>query len=132
MAKSTSILNEKDLSIKRLIEIHPATVADIAHVLQLTSQQVRASLEKLVQRNDVFPVLHTDKTGRRNIYFAYSVDTLETIRSEHKHLRDWLGNRWVEAETLDDKLVLLHRLDKAFSTLYNGAATQLYRRRVSE
>lgn len=120
--KNPPTLTTTDLSVKRLIEFHPATVADITHVLQMTTAQVRASIEKLEARNEVLKHPYIDSGGKRNIYYPKQAIDRNHIRGHFKAIRRLVSEGWDMADTPEDKVSLMVVLDRSFKIVYNGLA----------
>lgn len=129
--KKAPTLNTQDLSIKRLIEFHPCTIADISNILQLTSNQVRASLEKLTHpaRNDVFPITYVNETGRRNIYFPNVLYDPSEIKFSRYAVKRGFTDGIGQMESIEDKVKLLVALDNHFKVVYTGLAAAANRRK---
>lgn len=120
--KNPPILNETDLIVKRLIERMPCAIADITYITGLTTQQVKAILEKLEARNDCFPFLLTHENTKRNIYFPTLPIDRKQLAAIKRAIPINLTKHWEQADSPELKVMLMHEVDKRFRILYNGVA----------
>lgn len=136
--KNAPSLTQTDLKVKRLIEHRPATVADIAHILQMTTAQVKAVLEKLEQANAVFHIQVRDRQEngapvRRNYYLPNRLvepNELSTyLRQIKRAFNEVLPTLKGE---VNQQTKLMQEVDKLFNLLYTGLAAHANRRKDSD